>query len=160
MFDETVFVAVVWSFFGVATFTAFLRFPFQQRMFMKPYDHFLSLLSLFTFLSTCVVNTILAARYFHLSGQNSRGYESFYKLQFGSTILYISCLWLVKTSLLTSYYNLIDSFQLLKYAWHSILWMIIVTYFCCFASYPFAEPACVDGSISLSHIKRNANVCV
>lgn len=143
MLNDVVFITLVWLSFSIAVCTAFARLSTRQAIGAKPYDHLLSLSSLLLFLPACIMNTILALRYLrssHFYGAGSG--PTFHKLQFSSTTLHISCLWLVKASLLASYRSLVDSIRLLRLAWHFILGATIMAYITCFVGYPFAQAAC------------------
>jgi len=161
MLDSNTFVILVWLFFLVASSTAALRLLTRQNIMAEPYDNALSLLSLLTFFMACIINTFLSLLYFRPAQHSSRISASlppsFFKLQFGSTILQVTCIWLAKLSLLASYHRLSSTFRPLKRAWYLILWMLIMAYASSVIGYPFAEPTC---SYSMVYMKELSSVLI
>jgi hypothetical protein len=82
MFNHTAFIAVVWTFFVLATSSTFVRFTIETSLISKLYDSILSHLALVILLANSIANTVLALTCFQLSQghANIRLTSSFFQL--------------------------------------------------------------------------------
>ena len=156
MFDETTFIVIIWVFLALAASSTLLRIVTQEDLISGSYDRILSYLSFLFLLSCSIVNTVQALTSFHLT----HGYttikltSAFLQLQFTSTILSTTCIWLSKASLLASYHALIDSNIPLRRAWFFILGTLIAAYVCSVMGYPFTSRDCDFGTTCISILCR------
>jgi hypothetical protein len=142
MLDTTTFDIIVWVSLVPVALTAFLRLCTRSAFTKAPFDALLSCLALLALCLSCILCTILTR--FRNSGKLE---PIFGQIHFGATFLQITCLWLVKASLLASYYNLTTPSTLLKRAWYLLFWLLVVSYTCAVVSYPFAGPSCDHGML-------------
>jgi hypothetical protein len=148
MLHRVTVIVIVWLFFGVAATVAVARTTTQRSA--KSIDVILAQLGLCVLLVDCTLVTVLA--------HHTAPGQAFFRIQYASTALYITALWLTKASILNYYYAVLDGIRALRLAWYLIVGATIAGYTCSMLAYPFLPLPCTPGRYPITFLRDVHNI--
>lgn len=138
--DRIVVLIIVWFFLVAVLVTTVFSYITLGITGIYRSQNATLLLSVLVFILSSVATTLLLV-FYHSHGSRPHIHDSslFDRLQLCTTVLYLSSLWLLKISVLISYFSEFTHHMLLKRAWYSVTGMTIITYACCVVNYPCSK---------------------